>query len=252
MTQSIIAILLLLLIILIALLTLHKVRKLHLTSFEHNAALDEIRQESRWLFTQLQAYLDLDKRIKLDRSLPRLRGWAASPDFLLAIATHALDEKPVTCLECSSGVSTLVLARCMQLNGQGHIYSLEHEPYYAQRSRTMLRQHGLETWATVIDAPLVVIESLPGHRWYSLQNLPEIAPVDLVVIDGPPHDTCSMARYPALGMLRHKLAQRFAVYLDDADRPDEQTAVNRWLAELPGVTHERIDCEKGCVRLERA
>jgi len=252
MTQTILILgdLLLLLILLACLLIIHKVRKLHLMSFKHDAILDEIRLEAKHLFSQLQAYAMLDKRISLGRSLPPMRGWAASPDILLAIAEYALDEKPMTCMECSSGISTVVLARCMQLNGKGHVYSLEHAPFYAQRTRNLLRQHGLEAWATIVDAPLVDIEPLPGHRWYSLQNLPELAPVDLLVIDGPPHDTCAVARYPALGLLQNKMGQRFTVFLDDADRSDEQVAVKRWLAEVPGLTSERIDCEKGCVRLD--
>lgn len=251
MFAVIICFVLLLVLILIAVSIFHKVRKIHLVTYKLDVAIDDIRREAQSLFSQIQAYQDLTRHLHLERSLPRLRGWAASPDFLLAVAEHALYDKPVTCLECSSGASTIVLARCMQLNGGGHVFSLEHDPYYAQRTRNALSQHGLEAWATIVEAPLIDISGKPGHKWYSLANLPAIESPELLIIDGPPHDTCPMARYPALPLLEPMLARRAVVFLDDADRPEEQAAVRRWLEEIPGWSLERIDCEKGCARLTR-
>lgn len=240
---------LLLILTVIALAILYKVRKIHLVTYRLDVAIDDIQHEVRSLYAQIQSYQDLARHLKLEHSLPNLRGWAASPDFLLVITEHTLYHKPTIALECSSGASTIVLARCLQLNGIGHVYSLEHDSYYAQRTRAALIKHGLEAWATVIEAPLTDIPALPGHKWYSLANLPEMELADLLVIDGPPHDTCPMARYPALPLLRSRLSNHATVFLDDADRPDEQAAVQRWQVELPGLTHERIACEKGCSKL---
>ena len=146
-------------------LTFYKVRKIHLVTYS-------IDQESKSLYAQIQAFHSLDKLLQLQAPLPTLRGWAASPDFLLEIAKYTLEAKPQNTLECSSGCSTIVLARCMQINDKGHVYSLEHDTTYAAITRHELERQGLTEWATIIDAPLIDISSLPTHRWYSLDKLP--------------------------------------------------------------------------------
>lgn len=201
------------------------------------------------LFSQIEAlngiYLDLGFK----KSLPLTRGWAASPDFLYQIAGHALSEKPQTIVECGSGVSTLILARSVQINGTGHVYSLEHLPEYAQRTRNTLNKHGIAECATVIDAPLRTVQ-LNGKdwRWYSVDNLPDIG-IDMLVIDGPPESTSKLARYPVGPILFNRVKNRGTVFLDDASRPDEREIIKLWMQENPALHQEVRDCEKGCVIL---
>lgn len=233
-------------------IALYKIRRIHLATFELIKRTNEIERESKSLYPQLQTYADLVRLLKLDSALPTLRGWAASPDFLLEIARHALEAKPATCVECSSGASTVVLARCMQMNGAGHVYSLEHNPNYAEKTRQELARQGLSDWATVIDAPLVEVTDIPGQRWYSLDKLPPLRKaVDILVIDGPPQDTCPLARYPALPQLISKFSDICVVFLDDADREDEKEAVRRWTQAFPQFRTENLWCEKGAVKLIR-
>ena len=130
---------------------LHKLRRAHLMLY---ALRDQSRQDSAGLFRQLEALQGLYAELDLKNSLPPTRGWAASPDFLLEIARYARTSRPLSVVECSSGASTLVLARCMQLNGAGRVLSLEHDPYYAEQTRRQLQHHGLQDWAQVVDAPL--------------------------------------------------------------------------------------------------
>jgi predicted O-methyltransferase YrrM len=201
------------------------------------------------LFSQYEALNGLYRDLGFTKSLPTTRGWAASPDFLATVAAHALSHQPDTILECSSGVSTIIAARCAQLNGHGHVYSLEHDPIYAQKTRAALRRHELQVWATVLDAPLQEYE-IAGrqYRWYSLDQLPDRI-WDMIVIDGPPHHHGQLARYPAGPYLFAKLAPAGTVFLDDADRRQEQEIVRRWRQEFPAMTAEHIPCEKGCAKL---
>jgi predicted O-methyltransferase YrrM len=109
-----------------------------------------------------------------------MRGWAASPDFLRNLMQYTEDNCPTTIVECSSGVSTLVLARRVQLNGAGHVYSLEHDAAFAQKTRLLLRRFDLEEFATVYHAPLT--NTLLGDwdgSWYDTRVLPELVTVDL-------------------------------------------------------------------------
>ena len=229
----------------------HKTRRIHVKLF---ALEDEIRSlrttESANLYRQVQAFIGLRDLMDFAVPLPPLRMWAASPDFLLVIARHALAARPRVVVECSSGSSTVVLAQAARISGTGHVYSLEHDPVFAAETRAMLADQGLGDWATVIDAPLVPV-TLGGEtfRWYDDTGLKDLGPIDMLVIDGPPLDTNALARYPAGPRLLPRLAPGGAAFLDDAARPDETRAVARWQDAFPHLVRNNPSCEKGCVRL---
>lgn len=103
--------------------SLYRIRKIHLASYQLLEDAAAIRRETTTLFSQIQALWALERKLGLPDALPPMRGWAGSPDFLLAAAEEALYLKPKTVMECSSGVSTVVMARCLQMNGVGHVYS---------------------------------------------------------------------------------------------------------------------------------
>lgn len=234
--------------IVISAYTLYKVRKVHLASY----TIEQNTTEACQIFSQIQAYHDLLSLIQPQKPLPPLRGWAASPDFLLLIASHTLSTKPKTLLECSSGASTIVLARCCQLSETGHVFSLEHDLKYAEQTRNRLKEHGLDIWATVIDAPLIAYPTLNDQCWYSLKLLDlQDNSVEFLVIDGPPSTTALLARYPALPLLKAKLSHNCTIMLDDANRKSETATLKRWSTELPEFKLSILEAEKGCARLDR-
>lgn len=172
--------------------------------------------------------------------------WSAAPDFLELIAAHTLAARPSTVVECSSGITTLVLARCCAINGLGHVHSLENGPEFAARTRAEIERFGLAAYATVIDAPLVpcVIDA-EDYLWYDLAGF-EPSAIDMLVIDGPPGFIQRHSRYPALPRLVERFAEGCAIFLDDAARPDEREIVARWLTHFPWLSHEYLANERGC------
>jgi hypothetical protein len=242
------------LFLLLAVMTLagygvHKLRRIHLILYRWR---DRSGLELSSLFRQIEALQGLYLDLGLQKSLPPTRNWAASPDFLWELSRHALEERPRTVVECGSGVSTLVLARCLQLNGVGKVYSLEHEPEHAEKTREQLERHGLGEWATVLDAPLRP-HAIQGEvwPWYAEEMLPGEGGIDMLVIDGPPWHVRPLARYPAGPVLFPRLAARAAVFLDDAAREDEKAVLKRWHAEFPALRQTPRPCEKGCAVLDR-
>lgn len=232
-------------------LLLHKVRKIHLISFELLDQSKHIRREVDGLFSQIESWHALEKILNLKHALPPMRGWAGSPDFLLKTADEALRRKPQTVMECGSGVSTVVLARCMQLNGSGHVYSLENSAEFAVKTHALLALHGLADWATVLDAPLV--SKATPTPWYDESAIPtELPAIDMLVIDGPPAATAPLARYPALPRLQPRMAANCILMLDDADRADEIEIVKRWQAEFADFEQSHLGCEKGLVVMRRS
>jgi hypothetical protein len=228
----------------VSLYIVHKLRLVHLLLHD---VRDRASGDGAALFRQLEALQGLYVELNLKKSLPPTRGWAASPDFLLELVRHARSAQPRTVVECSSGTSTLVLARCMQLNGAGKVISLEHDAYYARETRAQLRRHGLQDWAQVLDAPLLPLD-LAGESWpwYDLAVLKPGLSIDLLVIDGPPQATRPLARYPAGPLLFPKLAAGAHVFLDDATRADELDILRRWRREFPALHQSTRACEKGC------
>lgn len=190
-------------------------------------------------------------RLGMGRDLPYDECWSAAPDFLELITGHVLAAKPATIVECSSGATTLLLARCCELNGHGGVISLENGPEFAAAARRELARHGLSHRATVLDAPLVPTHA--GGRdmlWYDPSSLPELS-IDMLVIDGPSGFIQPLSRYPALPMLHDRLSQDAVIYLDDAARPDEREIVTRWLDTFPEFEYEYVEAERGCTILRR-
>lgn len=241
-----VTLLLLSLLLLLQLLLLHRSRIEARERREMETQLQQtLRTEVRGLFNQLESYHYLRDRLDLRQGMPYTRDWSASPDFLKLIVEHCLEHQPATILECSSGLTTVMLARCCQLNGHGHVFSLENGAEYAARSRGQLQRYGLET-ATVIDAPL---RDMPvgatQFRWYGYDGLPE-GEIEMLVIDGPPGFIQRHSRYPALPLLYDRLADGCVIFLDDAARRDEQEIVQLWQQQYPGLSHRYIHTERGC------
>lgn len=195
------------------------------------------------------SYPALERRLGV--SLPCTPGWSAEADFLQLLADHCLQYKPDIIVECGSGASTVLLARCCQLNHHGRVVSLEHEAEYAAATRQAIANQGLQDYAQVLHAPLVPY-SLHGenHDWYSLVGL-NAQDVEFVVIDGPPAWQSPLARYPALPLLLDRLAAHCVLMLDDAARPGEQETAQQWAERYPQFGQRYLQNTRGCVVLER-
>ncbi len=198
----------------------------------------------------MSEYHALEQRLGLKTALPISPGWSAEADFLQLLAAHCLQHQPGAIVECGSGASTIVLARCCQLNRHGQVISLEHDAGYATATRQALAQHDLQDYAQVLHAPLVVHPAFQmandsGASWYSLENL-AIPSIDMLVIDGPPAWENPLARHPALPLLRTRLAAGCTIYLDDAARAGERDTVRLWLAQYSELRAHYLNNQRGC------
>ncbi len=225
-------------------LALHKIRRVHQMVFRLLDDTQAIRRETDTLYAQLQAAAALRDLLQPGDPLPPMRGWAGSPDFLLAVAEDIRRNAPDTVLECSSGVSTVVVARALQQRGRGHVWSLEHDERFAHKTRQWLAERGLQDWATVLHAPLRADGG--GTPWYDDRVLPaDLPPVQLLLVDGPPESTAPLAREPAFQRLRQRLAGGARIFVDDGGRPDETAMVRHWQQAEPQIQVESLHTEKG-------
>ena len=161
MFLSLLNLALIIIVLFFVLVLLIKIKKIHLWTYEFK---NELEKKTENVISQIEALLGLYADLELKKSIPKTRSWAGSPDFLWNIARLAQKNKPQVVVECSSGVSTVVLAQSVKINGVGHIYSLDQDSVFAEKTREELKRHGLSEWATVIDAPLVNYE-INGKKW---------------------------------------------------------------------------------------
>jgi len=216
-----------------------------------NLVEQQLLQQPRQLFNQFESYLYLRDRLDLKQGLAYSRDWSAAPDFLKLVVDHVLEQKPKVVLECSSGLSSVVLAKALALNGEGKLWSLENGAEYGQRTRDQLQRFELEN-ATVLDAPLQTVKlNEEEYQWYDLTTLPDLS-IDMLVIDGPPGFIQKNSRYPALPLLLEKLADNAVIFLDDAARDDELELVRQWQQQFPDFKYEYVNLERGCALIQVA
>lgn len=201
-------------------------------------------------YGQVEALIGLYSTLDIALPLPPMRGFPVSPDFACSLASLIAVRRPDTIVELGSGVSTLIAAYALKKNGAGRILSLEHDREWCRKSAELVRQHGLESTATIVHAPLTPVTIVGEHwMWYDTSVIDDRTPIDMLVIDGPPANIQRLARYPAVPLLRDRLSARAVIMLDDADRPDEREIVSRWNREFGPYQIERPATEKGLAML---
>ena len=204
---------------------------------------------------EMQRLIWLSSRISPRRPLPLRDGMEARPAILNAAWELIRSERPKRVLELGSGLSTLLMAYALEANGEGQLEALENHAQSAAKTRRLLAEHRMQAQAQVLDAPLTPFE-LDGdsYRWYTLPDLGADKPVDLLFVDGPAGRLAPMVRYPALPLLRRRLADDAVILLDDTFRAHESQILARWLKTFPDlVLDDRYDSKEFAVlRLGRA
>lgn len=199
-------------------------------------------------YRQVEALFSLFSLLPRGASLPRMRGWAASPDFALLVASRLHEERPRRVLECGSGATTVVAGLVLRELGSGRLVTLEHDAGWAERTRRLVRRSGLEEVVEVHHAPLVEHEH-DGEtlRWYATGWRGSEDRFDAVIVDGPPEPPA--ARYPLVPVMRDHIAPGALLLVDDAAREAGRSDLRRWREAVPGLEVRRIETEKGAALL---
>lgn len=216
-----------------------------------NLKLNFLRDQIRRSHTSLREMTNI--RPLLDGPPLDYGNWAVDPFLGKVLAQQIARHKPSHIVECGSGTSTVFMAKLLDDESQGGIVTaLEHLAEYARKTEKKLNDHNIRNKAQVVHAPLEeVIVDGKQLSWY------EITPdhfddqqIDMMVVDGPPKSTGPLARYPAAFVLQDYLADDCVIVMDDADRPDEESAAYRW-AELLEAEIEYVGGPKGTFLLHR-
>lgn len=170
--------------------------------------------------------------------------FAIRPSGLVKVLNEIVINRRRCIVECGGGISTVYIAKLLQQQGQGHLYTLEHNLDWAELLKVLLQEQGLSNYATVIPAPLTACNlALENNPWYDLtlfRSQFTKRAIDLLLVDGPPayDEPRRLSRYPALPALRDLLAPDFAVALDDINRSGEAEIIAKWATEF-SLTFEK-------------
>ncbi len=158
---------------------------------------------------------------------------------------HILQCKPKTVVELGSGRSSVILGYALEQIHGAQLFSIEHHPDYLRATQSALDEHALTPHVKLVECPLSRQE-IGGEEWlwYTLPR-PFPAPnIDLLIVDGPPGYLEPCIRYPALPLLLQYFSANTVIMLDDANRPDEQGILARWLAEYPDIDARVVQTQR--------
>lgn len=158
--------------------------------------------------------------------------YAMGGEAVVLVVNEIMRTGPKLVVELGSGISTLELARALRRCGTGHLVTFDHDAGWCELITRRVGEEGLSDLVTVTHAPLEDLE-LAGqrYRWYSrdaIERAIQSRPIDILLVDGPPGQTCRRARYPAIPVLGASISPSTVIFVDDAERADEQSIIRDW------------------------
>lgn len=183
------------------------------------------------IYRQIAGYVELRTRIEPGIPIPPLRGFAISPDMAIHLIDTIETVRPSRLLECGSGFSTVLMARYCASTG-ATLVSMEHDPLYLEKTRSLLARSGLEAHADVVWCPLKEGEGPEGGQLFYdadvLFGRAPATPFDFVFVDGPPMAFGDRIRGGLLPRLVPLLAPNALIVMDDFCRKGEQDVAEGW------------------------
>jgi precorrin-6B methylase 2 len=179
------------------------------------------------LYNQITAYIQLHELVGSSPVLYPLRGWALSPDAIVYIlADLELRDDPVI-VEFGSGESTLILASALRRKNAGRLITIEHDESFMRELGARLKAAQLARWVSLHHAPRMQPED-PGDCELNLSALARGRPLQWALKHLKPNGT---------------------IFLDDANRPAEQSLLAKLMDEQNDVHCQMIHTEKGLAKL---
>ncbi len=198
--------------------------------------LNRLQQDLTGLANDNLAYAKLPK-LDPSRYLPWTQS-AIRPASLALVLNEIQIHNRKFIVECGSGISTLYIARVIEGTGT-KLVSIDNDKGWQDVVRRQAQQMSVNLEPVeFIEAPLTPCDHSPsGLHWYDTERIKTSLPsdaIDLLLVDGPIAGGRALAesRYPALPFFREKLADDFAIFLDDCNRAGEQKIAQSWCQQF--------------------
>jgi len=177
-----------------------------------------------------------------------LTGSSLNMHSMATVVNDIIINRRQSVIEFGAGFSTLCLARLVRDFGiSTTIVSIDDNQQWTQLMQERLADEDLQDRVVFVYAPLTECEHSKNRlKWYDMAEInrqtESIPEYDVVLVDGPMawDKPRALSRYPAVPFVRSKLADQYAVYLDDVHRKGEQEIASLWQAEL-GATKTKVN-----------
>ena len=206
----------------------------------------------------VEAFIAIQQYLTHGDGITGFHGWPISPDLGVFLLERLREQQYDAIVEFGSGTSTLLLAKALQafnLVNDGdskRILSFDHDAYYFEKTQKMLAANQIESLVDLRLAPLKEWDDETGsYKYYNCQEalnelserLQGSSKRLLVLVDGPPGNTCPNARYPAVPFMSDLLSNHEIDWiLDDAYRHEEKLSAGYW-KEIWSASNIRFDDE---------
>ena len=166
-----------------------------------------------------------------------LSEWAISPSAIAHVLNDIVVNDRKSIIEFGSGASTFYIAKLLKSNKiEASFFSVESNVKWANQIKKQLEFLDLTNYVTVIISPIKSVDrslALGDQKvWYDVdvlnEHLKDTHSIDLVLVDGPFGGLTPNSRFSAVPYLKDKLAETYAIFLDDIDRREEKFIFENW------------------------
>ncbi|MFK5957867.1 MAG: class I SAM-dependent methyltransferase [Lutibacter sp.] len=171
--------------------------------------------------------------------------FSLNPYTIVHILNDILLNNRKQIVEFGSGISTIIIARFVQVNNlETKILSIDNNMEWKKIISKELEKYNCK------DKIKLVVGELKEHHqtklakydnkyWYDFKIVKEAidsldVAIDLVVVDGPSTGYSIYSRYPAIPLIKNKLAENVSIFLDDTRRKGEKEILVNWNKEIAG------------------
>ena len=208
---------------------------------------------------QLESFISLHNYLDNGTQALSFHGWPISPDIALFLVQKMEENSYDLIMEFGSGTSTVMLAKAIKNKQQENLklITFEDNQKYYDKTLKSLNAEGLDNFVDLMLTPLVDYKYKDEEFiYYSCKEKFEDIQLSkkqmkiLILVDGPPGNTCPLARFPALVYILEKFSkQQIHLVLDDYYRNEEKKITEKWEEILKEKNipfkSESIPSEKG-------
>lgn len=208
---------------------------------------------------QVESFLNIIRYIDSGFYPIKLHKWPLSPDITqFLIEKIELNDYDLV-IEFGSGTSTLVIAKALKIHKKKYPskniiqVAFEHNKQYYNQTKKILKIENLLDNIQLYHLQLINIEiNNQKFKYYDcskeMEKLSQNKNIKniLVLVDGPPGNTCNQARYPAMYYLtKYFRSHNIDIVLDDYKRAEEKKVVDMWeeLLKQKKITYSNVEIE---------
>lgn len=188
-------------------------------------------------------------------TLPPFTDWTVDEETAIILGDELKIRQARNIIECGSGLSSVVIGAAAE-QIEAVAMSLEDNREHYHVTLNALKATGPLPIAVFI-APMHTFQVTEPdkkrytYRWYDIEVLPRLrGECDFVFVDGPPGNSATRARYPAVPLLWDRLKPGAHVLMDDTRRPDEMETIQLWKDRYGLTVVEEFDTARGLTLLQ--